>query len=117
VTALDKYLASVKVRAAAATPGPWVLDERYPYYVYCDDVLGSAVLTNENLYTVPDEQKRANVAFAQGARTDVDRLVAMVERALKSLDLMACHCDPDPECGRCRAIAELERLAGEAADE
>ena len=31
--------------ASKHTPGPWVLDERYPGYVYCDDVLGSAVAT------------------------------------------------------------------------
>lgn len=33
------------------TPGPWILDERHPGLVYCDDAAGSAV-ANTDLHTV-----------------------------------------------------------------
>ena len=80
---LEKYLAGVKARAAAATP-------------------------NNDLSTA--DFVRATTDFYVHARTDVDRLVVMVETAREGLYRAA---DSDNDYAH-DALAELDRLAGEA---
>jgi hypothetical protein len=108
VTAADKFLAEVRARSAAATPGPWERD--------CNDVYAGDL----PVFQAGTENGHADCDFAARARTDVDRLVAMVEAARKALKG---QWDIADECadltGRERArllynatMAELDRIAG-----
>lgn len=85
---LNKYLAEVRKRADAATPGPWSLDpECSEDYAYCDDVVGSAVLSIEGLrgFSGGRSQQLSNLAFAAHARTDIPLLLAIIEEQAKAL--------------------------------
>ena len=94
VSDLETYLKEVKERSEAATPGPWKVD----YEVFCGmttaDVKDRAIVHSvigENIVIAkqPDlndrEPKEAqnrdfkNANFIRHARTDIPKLVAMVE--------------------------------------
>lgn len=63
----QKYLAEIKARADAATPGPWYADG----WAVFDDIRGELVELHD---TDPDAQ------FIAHACTDISALVAEVER-------------------------------------
>jgi hypothetical protein len=101
MTALDKYLASVKERAEAATPGPWEpcigsgncemtalshQEQEGPGTEFVCDLLPDWALDLS-------PRKAENMEFIAHARTDVDRLAAMVEAARKHLT-ESCLCKP-----------------------
>jgi hypothetical protein len=103
MSAADKFLAEVKARSAAATPG--VVAERTRAYVR---------LQYDVHKKTPDAYGDYYCGFEDGtahARIDVPRLVAMVEAAL---DAIESNLDGDELIGRRmrEALAELDRLAG-----
>ena len=109
MTELEKYLAEVKARAEAATPGPW---QRGGSGTVIADVGGDSafdIIATEDVGLCKDFE---NTEFIMHARTDVDRLVAMVEAARAGLIAVA-----GPQRGEYvdrnarEALAELDRLA------
>lgn len=117
MTAADKFLAEVRARSVAATPGPWESFDSGPW-----GGEGAGVAIGPNVYdwfttAAPTTEQRANDShFIAHTRTDVDRLVAMVEAARKALDE---SCDDRHGCGpttrhcpSCVAKRELDRIAG-----
>jgi len=75
MTALDRYLASVKERAAAATPGPWL--NGYPNAGFLEPMSDHVWSAHKDL--VAKDLIEGDARFIAHARTDVDRLREMVE--------------------------------------
>lgn len=133
MTDTDKCLASVKARAAAATPGPWRLvneidpnpiflntwGPNYKTVFYIQAGYGFGEGGNSETFssliniTPPHitHLSMADAAFIAHARTDIPRLVAMVEAALALHG--PCNCDRHHQytCGLCELRSELDRLA------
>lgn len=113
----DKFLASVKARAAAATPGPWSKTSALPMYAIAADKVDVVTATGREYRANHSGRhgcREADAEFIAHARTDIERLVAMVEAARKALDDVTWHARPD--CLPALAIAEkclaaLDRLA------
>lgn len=129
MTALDAYLSAVRARAAAATPGPWAWQKIGGHYHLVGQhgmrpIILSASSRNRtpyltNRHTATDllselTPEHPDSQFTAAARTDVDRLVAMVEAARKALEA---QCNGYVTAGKARAaraaLDELDRLAGE----
>lgn len=78
---LAALIAEAVQLSAAATPGPWVVDERYPGYVYCDDAVGSAVALPPSAPVLRESLARLeNAAFIARARTLIPELAAALEQ-------------------------------------
>jgi hypothetical protein len=139
MTALERYLAEVKARAAAATAGPWTVDlrgdptrnigkEYWSAYVEGPPNdpgalhIPSWICQTFNAPKVGHHQRDA--AFIAHARTDIEKLKAMVECARDRLNTLLNACEVcvglnDTGSLRARAtkahiedtFAELDRLA------
>jgi hypothetical protein len=128
MTPLDEFLASVKERAEKATPGPWKS--------YRESMGPGSAIPNGKCFIVhvlPDGEEigfcdvqdagNRDAPFIAHARSDVDRLVAMVEAGQKlSRGIAAEYADqtqgPSETLGKIAMRAEeydaeLDRLAGE----
>lgn len=85
---IKTYLAQIKARLAAATPGPW--QPRYEsecidnYNGYCAWALGPVVKEAPN--KDPVDQACLDAHFIAHARTDVVKLLAAVEVLLEAND-------------------------------
>lgn len=107
-----KWLAEVKARLERATEPPWEQQcarespqsRGYALYyvrVACTHWTASTPYTLEQM-----QQDRADSEFIAHSRTDIGRLVAMVERTLE-------YCEGNPAFALLRS--DLDHLAGEAA--
>ena len=117
---LTVYLAAVEARTEAATPGPWVMDQ------------GRKVMTPpgifrqivaETKFDAPALEAPAlvsswdNAIFIAHARTDLPRLVRLLQRAVQAITIISDlegHIDPR-ELGHVAraALTDLDRLATE----
>jgi hypothetical protein len=112
VTPLDKYLLEVREREGKATAGPWkhAVGTRY---IVSDAIGGDRChLPSEGICRVSkwsNEVDLAEIEFIAHARTDIPRLVKMVEVARFAMKRACGGC---AYCTLCSALAELDRLAG-----
>lgn len=107
MVSVDKYLAEVKVRAEKTTKGEWHWKAASPSTarVWAD----SAPVINEKIYL-------GDAEFIAHARTDIPRLVAMLEATRQALsDCWHENCFSDVERRINEAFAELDRIAGGSA--
>lgn len=109
-------LAAVEARAAAATPGPWVMEVRDEAFVF---LMGSALQRRANHQVQhsfeyehgldPEEQREqyaeaeANARLIAAARADVPELVAEVRRLQEP-----CNCKTIIACGRSSVSDDVE---------
>lgn len=126
VMKLEEFLAQVKAREEKATAGPWDYE---PTYVYSGKIhrvkLPFPEGQSHTFYSCGDG-KRANedAEFIAHARTDIPRLVKMVEETRSMLKAKGCDDSPAWSAGtsatvthlhgcfRCALMAELDRIAG-----
>lgn len=85
---LQSYLDEVKERLAAATPGPWTND--YHKDQCSIDVKGEMLATTgdrDYFSSDPDRKTcQANARFIAACRTDVEKLLRIVEELSKGCD-------------------------------
>jgi hypothetical protein len=113
MTALNKYLAEVATRSKAATPGDWYWDTKGANWLMSPErtILSAS---HDGNYVSDVSIKPANAEFIAHARTDIDRLGKMLERAVDALTKTPCTGNGnihELSCFKCATIAELERIA------
>ena len=102
MTTLDKFLSDWREKSKAATPGPWL--------GFAGCLKHAKGLAGVNGPDCKSAQESNDSTFIAQARTDIPRLVAMVEVAISALNDCTRSSRPCEERAY-RAIAELERLA------
>lgn len=91
-----KYLAEIKAREQAATPGPWKHEEENSEYVIGPNELNVCLIYRKDL---------GDAAFIANARTDIPALVAEVER------LKNCKCVD--KCGLVCLLGKYDAMKAE----
>lgn len=126
MTDIEKYLADVKSRCDAATEGPWEENNSTSGSLECEDCgsnevggLGyTLVSTDEHtammatfygLYSV----NKPNMNFIAHARTDVPKLLAMLEKATTTLSYITDEANGKTECHNMAnvCLSDIEKIA------
>lgn len=129
-TALQTYLSEIRARVEKASPAPWKWqrsDLGDYAYVYSSTTLNTdesepyerRVMDDGSAYgeySPTIEPGTPNANFIIEARTDIPRLLRIVERAVEALDHQ-CFCRHDTNgerysiCWLCEAIEEIDAMA------
>lgn len=122
--AFTAYLTDIKQRRDKATPGPWTIynsEQRSRFAENWREINPMVVVPSSFDRTVGEERetycgvkiKGDDAAFIAHARTDVDRLLRIVELKQKALEEIGKEVDSRNDTIIARALAAVEAIAKE----
>ena len=105
---LNEYLAEVKARASKATKGPWIANS----VADCKRKLIVPTCLSADYDDVDRDAVDVEIDFVCHSRTDIDKLVKIVEMATDCLERLNTPNHPDWVTDLETTLADLDKIPG-----